>query len=139
MTAMVIDASSLLLLIKRRGAEAANTLREALTAPLVSYEVGNALRTSVQVYHDMSPEKAESTLDHIHTCLGYMKLVDQSSIEAMREIFRTCLKYGLTYYDAAYLAAALSLKAPLITDDRQLAEAARKAAIQTADTASLTA
>ena len=139
MTAMVIDASSLLLLIKRRGAEAANTLKEALTVPLASYEVGNALRTSVQVYHDMPPETAESTLDHIHTCLGYMKLVDQSSIEAMREIFRTCLKHGLTYYDAAYLAAASSLKAPLITDDRQLSEAARKAGIHTADTASLTA
>jgi len=95
MTAMVLDASSLLLLIKSRGVEASDTLRDAATVPLAVYEVGNALRTS--------------------------------------------LRHGLTYYDAAYLAAALSLGAPLITDDRHLAEAARRAEIQTADTASLTA
>ncbi|OGD48333.1 hypothetical protein A3K69_04115 [Candidatus Bathyarchaeota archaeon RBG_16_57_9] len=139
MTAMVLDASSLLLLIKSRGPEAANALKDAATVPLAGYEVGNALRTSVQVHHEMAPDTAETTLGNIHTCLKYMKIVDQSSLQAMTETLRTSLKHGLTYYDAAYLAVALSLGAPLITDDRHLAEAARRAGIQTADMASLTA
>jgi len=139
MTAMVMDASSLLLLIKRRGVEASDTLRDAATVPLAVYEVGNALRTSVQVHHEMAPDTAETTLCNIHTCLTYMKIVDQSSLQAMTETLRTSLKHGLTYYDAAYLAVASSLGTPLITDDRRLAEAARKAGTQTADTASLTA
>jgi len=139
MTAMVLDASSLLLLIKRRGVEAADALRDAATVPLAGYEVGNAIRTSVQIHREMTPKDAEATLGNINTCLTYMGIIDQSSLQAMIETLRTSLRHGLTYYDAAYLAAASTLKAPLITEDRRLAEAARKAGIQTADTASLIA
>ena len=139
MVAMLMDASSLLLLIKKRGVEAADTLRDAATVPLAGYEMGNALRASVQVHREMTPEAAEATLGNIHTCLTYMRIVDQSSFQAMTETLRVSLRHDLTYYDAAYLAAASTLGAPLITDDRRLAEAAIKAGIQTADTASLTA
>ena len=41
-------------------------------------------------------------------------------------VFDTAARHGLSAYDAAYLALAAALKAPLITFDRRLADAAAR-------------
>ena len=43
---MIIDASSLLTLIKKRSDQSSDTLKQCITIPLIYYEIGNALRTS---------------------------------------------------------------------------------------------
>jgi len=137
MTTHVIDASSLLLLIKMIGDQATETLKTSSTIPLIYYEVGNALRTSAHILHHITPEEAEETLGNIHTGLELMKLIRQENTQDSKLILRNSLTHNLTYYDSAYLTAADKHRATLVTEDKRLAEAAKKANIPTIDTDTL--
>jgi len=134
MTTHVVDASSLLLLIRNYGDQATETLKTSSTIPLVYYEIGNALRTSAHILHHITPEEAEETLDNIHTGLELMTLIRQENKEDSKQVLRNSLTHNLTYYDSAYLTAADKHRATLVTEDKRLADAARKADIPTIDT-----
>lgn len=127
---MVFDASSVLKLIKARGAEAASILMGGVAIPLISYEVGNALRSSVQVYRDASAGEAEATLERVCLGLSLMRVVDQGDGESSRLILRNSLELNTTFYDAAYLMAASTLGVPLVTEDRHLSDAAKRAGVE---------
>ena len=137
MTTHVVDASSLLMLIKKHGDQATETLKTSSTIPLVYYEIGNALRTSAHIHHHITPEEAQETLDNIHTGLELMTLIRQENTQDSRHILRNSLTHNLTYYDSAYLTAADKHRATLVTEDKRLAEAAKKANIPTIDTDTL--
>jgi len=137
MMTQIIDASSLLLLIKKYGGQATETLKTSSSIPLIYYEVGNALRTSASILHHITPEEAEETLENIHTGLELMKLIQQENTQDSKLILQNSLTYNLTYYDSAYLTAADKHKVILVTEDKQLAEAAKKANIPTIDTDTL--
>jgi predicted nucleic acid-binding protein len=126
---LVIDASSLLVLVKNLGSEALEALKECCTIPLLSYEVGNAIRTSAVITQQISIEEAGKTLENIHKGLGLTRVVPQDSLQDSQKILGNSIQYGLTYYDAAYLTAAENLGATIVTEDRRLSEAARKAGI----------
>jgi predicted nucleic acid-binding protein len=136
---MVFDASSVLKLIKARGAEAASILMGGVTIPLIYYEVGNALRSGVQVYHDASAEEAEATLERVCLGLSLMKVVEQGDGESSRLILRNSLELNTTFYDAAYLTAASTLGVPLVTEDRRLGDAAKRAGVEVITAMSLEA
>lgn len=127
MTEKVIDASSLLLFIKHRGGKAFKTLKRSSTIPLIYYEIGNAIRTSAAIHHHLNPTDAKRMLEEIHKGLKLMKLQRQETLKELEEILETSLKSNLTFYDSAYLIAAKSSGAALVTDDTKLAEAAKKA------------
>lgn len=137
MMAQIIDASSLLLLIRNYGDQAAETLKTSSSIPLIYYEIGNALRTSASILHHITPEQAEETLGNIQTGLELMTLIRQEDTEDSKHILRNSLTHNLTYHDSAYLTAADKHRATLVTEDKQLAEAAKKANIPTIDTDTL--
>ena len=137
MTTQIIDASSLLLLIRNYGDQAAEALKTSSSIPLIYYEVGNALRTSASILHHITPEEAEETLGNIHTGLELMTLIRQENTEDSIHILQNSLTHNLTYYDSAYLTAADKHKVALVTEDKRLAEAAKKANIPTIDTDTL--
>lgn len=137
MTTHIIDASSLLLSIKKYGDQATETLKTSSTIPLIYYEIGNALRTSAHILHHLTPEEAEETLDNIHTGLELMTLIRQENTQDSKHILRNSLTHNLTYYDSAYLTAADKHRATLVTEDKRLKEAANKADIPTIDTDTL--
>ncbi|MFP3952487.1 MAG: type II toxin-antitoxin system VapC family toxin [Candidatus Bathyarchaeia archaeon] len=122
----VIDASSLLLLIKGHGGKALETLKASSTIPLINYEIGNAIRTSTAINNHINPAEAEITLEKIHTGLELMEIQRQETLKDSKKILETSLNYNLTYYGSAYLTAADDAGAILVTDDEHLADAARK-------------
>jgi predicted nucleic acid-binding protein len=130
MTNPVMDASSFLLIIKKQGEKAAKVLKTCATIPLIYYEIGNALKTSTIVHQYITQEEAVETLRGIHLGLELMKILEQETIDDFIEILSNGIKYGLTYYDSAYLTLAMKHEATLITEDKSLGKAAEKANIR---------
>jgi predicted nucleic acid-binding protein len=91
--------------------------------------LGNAFRTSAVITQQISIEEAGKTLENIHKGLGLTRVIPQDSLQDLQKILGNCIQYGLTYYDAAYLTAAENLGATIVTEDRRLYGAARKARI----------
>jgi predicted nucleic acid-binding protein len=127
----VIDASSLLTLIKKVGAQARDILKNSITVSLVYYEVGNALRTSAVNLKHITPMEAESVLRNLHEILQLVAITPQDNIEDSVRILQNSITYRLSYYDSAYLTAAVKHSAALVTEDNKLAEAAREANLDT--------
>lgn len=119
---IVIDASAVLELLLRtergeRVAARALDARERLHAPhLIDIEVMQTLRRLV-LLKDIAPTHAELALD------DYLALIIErhAHIELLPRLWR--LRDALTAYDAAYLALAEGLDAPLLTCDSKLGRA----------------
>jgi predicted nucleic acid-binding protein len=118
---MVVDASAALELLLRtpRGEAVEKRLfqrqREALCAPhLLDVEVVHVLRRLVAAGHVEEPRARQALLD-----LADMALTRYPHDPLVGRMWR--LRDNLTAYDAAYVALAESLDAPLITCDRRLA------------------
>ncbi|HZL92331.1 MAG TPA: type II toxin-antitoxin system VapC family toxin [Vicinamibacterales bacterium] len=117
---IVVDASALLELLLRtsrcdRVAAHALAPEERLHAPyLLDVEVAQALRRLVQL-GDLTPARAQEALD------DYAALVIDR--HAHRELLPRIwqLRESISAYDAAYVALAEALEAPLLTCDAKLA------------------
>jgi predicted nucleic acid-binding protein len=100
--------------------------KRAVVPPLWFYEVGNGLL--------MAFRRKRITRDQIDAFLMRLKalpieLVPQSASE-MLELPALAEGYGLTNYDAAYLALASRIGVPLATTDAGLRRAASSAGIK---------
>ena len=117
---IVVDASAAVevLLHRASGERLTNRLldpEEALHAPtLIDLEVANALRR-LQAGREMSPTRAQEAL------VTFLQL--PLRLHPHRPYVRRIwdLRHNLTVYDAAYIALAEGLQAPLVTCDRKLA------------------
>jgi len=123
------------------GAEHAAVLLErfaegtiCLVAPeLLIYELGNVLSRAAR-YHQVPAATALALAAEVER-LG-LTLVRASG--EMRSVLAFSLRLGISHYDAAYLAAAESAGATLVTFDAQLRAAAAAAGLDwVADPASL--
>lgn len=130
----VIDASSLLTLIKKQADQASDTLKHSITIPLIYYEIGNALRTSAISLKQITVEEAESTLKNLHKALPLVTITLQDNIQDSTQILQNSFTYNLSYYDSAYLTAAVKHNMALITEDNKLQKAAKAANITTKKT-----
>ncbi|NOJ28327.1 MAG: hypothetical protein DA330_09990 [Nitrososphaera sp.] len=83
--------------------------------------------------------KNPSTRDEIKTLLqAYEKISEQlttlnSAGNKMLDVFELAKKENLTFYDASYLYYCLLYNFSLVTEDKQLAAAARKNSISVMD------
>jgi predicted nucleic acid-binding protein len=89
-------------------------------------EVSNVLRSAVKRGRLSEAKAAAKVAALMSLPLRYDSLTHQLAFTGAYLLAR---KYKLTSYDAAYLELALRLGAPLATNDEDLAEAARKAAV----------
>jgi predicted nucleic acid-binding protein len=118
----VVDCSVLAAVLWAEPAadEAFERLRgRSLHAPaLIEYELANVARS-----------KCRSGVPEAVARAGLQAFTEQRlelhDVDPMA-LFALAQAEGVTAYDAAYLALALELKAPLLTFDRQLAEAATR-------------
>ena len=93
--------------------------RLAIAAPVLAvYEVCNALR-----FGRIPPEDIIIAYNLLRRLR--VDLVEPGE-EIMRGTISAAFENGLTIYDAAYLALAENLRAPLVTDDIKLAKCASK-------------
>jgi predicted nucleic acid-binding protein len=117
---IVLDASCALeLILKLEGGEAlaARVVGEEIHAPcLIEIEVLSGLRRLVR-QRQLSPERARFGLDWFLD-LGIER---HHGVELARRVF--ALRGSLSAYDAAYVAVAELLSAPLLTADARLARA----------------
>jgi len=119
---IVIDASALLELVLRtergeRVADRALDPRERLHAPhLLDVEVVQTLRRLVRL-KELDPARAALALDD-HLALGVERHAHAELVPRLWQLRET-----LTAYDAAYVALAEGLNAPLLTCDGKLARA----------------
>jgi predicted nucleic acid-binding protein len=124
---IVVDASVLLEVLLRTSRSDRVTERllgpdEALHAPhLIDLEVAQVVRRA-NARGDMSQERAREALDD----LVDFRLTRHAHLPFLDRIWK--LRQNVTAYDAAYLALAEALDAPLLTCDRALARAPGHAA-----------
>lgn len=89
---------------------------------LTIYEVGSAMRHICQ-REEKTADEAASLLDGMLTIMRGMVPLRIMGLE--QDVLGMSAKTNLTYYDAAYLAVAAREGLTLVTDDRQLVDAAR--------------
>jgi len=120
---IVVDASAMIEVLLRTPAAAAVDARlfepgETLHAPhLLDVEVAQVVRRYV-ANGDIDADRGREALDD----LAALRLRRYPHDLLLQRIW--ALRHNLTAYDAAYVALAEALEAPLLTRDRRLAAAA---------------
>lgn len=119
MSRLVIDASALLDLASRPAiAEFVHASHEVCAPSLVVWEVGHVVHRAPKVFGD---RKARRRL--VASLVRPLRLIEQSDrTDALADLIDT---YKLSFYDAAYLQAALDEHGILLTEDRTLLAAAK--------------
>lgn len=124
MTTVVLDASVILKWFRVLGEEKIKKAREyqrkhlegklTIAVPeLLFYEVGNVL-----IYKPGArPEDVEEALEILHR-LNLRTLASNPSLE--RLALELCVRYKISYYDAAYAALARLLQSRMVTADLKL-------------------
>jgi len=100
--------------------------KRASVPPLWFYEVGNGLL--------MAYRRKRISLDQMHGFLARLKALPidsaQQTITEIVELPTLAQTYGLTNYDAAYLALAIRLGLPVATTDSLLRKASVSAGVK---------
>ena len=125
MNATVVDCSALAAVVFEEASGAAvlpQLRRRRLMAPaLLPFELAQVCTTKIRRH----PAHSAALLEQFVAALGELDLdlepVGLDELPALAE------RYELSCYDAAYLWLALAHRAPLLTFDRKLAAAHRKA------------
>jgi predicted nucleic acid-binding protein len=116
----IFDSSSIINLC---GEKKISKLIEGWTINLTFYELGNAVWKQVYAYKTIDENEANKLLDALTEVFMRLRKPEK---ENSLEILKIALKDGLTYYDAAYIQAAIENKLTLVTDDKQLLEVGKK-------------
>jgi predicted nucleic acid-binding protein len=136
MSPRLLDASSILLLIKTRSRVFRNTPKNFIVLPLTIFEIGNALRTEAYLRKITTPEKAEALLYRISRIVNEMTAQKLEADDPMK-ILNPAGRCGLSFYDAAYLNAAVNGGYTLITEDTKLAREASNEGVEVLSTADI--
>lgn len=119
---LVVDASVLAAAVfsEDNREEALNWMRgRALHAPqIVDYEMTNVALNKLRRRQATAETAAEALA-------AFSALELERSPAVPGDVLKLALQWGLTAYDAAYLCLAVELKAPLVTFDSRLGEAAK--------------
>lgn len=121
----LFDASSLTNLIVRKGGEALYLLKNNYVLDLTFYEVGNALWRMHVLIKKLSASDVEALMDVMADLVGWVNMVSVSDLDIV-EVMKLAADKSITFYDAAYVAAAKLKKLALITDDSKLTKVASK-------------
>ncbi|MEM2240272.1 MAG: type II toxin-antitoxin system VapC family toxin [Candidatus Bathyarchaeia archaeon] len=105
------------------GEKRIDKLFEGWTLNLAFYELGNAVWKQTYIHRTITPEEASKLLDTLTEVFINMKKPEK---ENGLETLKIAVREGLTYYDAAYIQAAVENKLTLVTDDEMLYRVAKK-------------
>ena len=117
----VIDASALYpMLLQMDSASLARLLPELTIIDLTKYEIGNAAR------FDRKIKDAYHLTELWKEVLSSMREVQITDLAAVQKV---ALEHGITFYDAAYIHAALESKSKLVTADGEILQKFRNVAL----------
>ena len=120
----VVDASSLLLLVKHADAtRIADLASDLTTLDLATYEAGNGIWKQVRLLKLISEKDALATHEALVGLLSRTSIVRGEELDHAKAM-NLAMKKGISYYDACYVVTAESLGLPLATEDRKLAGSA---------------
>ena len=117
---MLFDASAIISLCMERKFD---ELLEGWTIELAKYEVGNAIWKHVFLKKELCLD------DGLKALKGILDLIDEMKIWKVEDkvnALEIAANEGITYYDASYLIAAIEGGLTLVTEDKELAEVAKK-------------
>ena len=116
----LFDSPAIIILVERSKLD---ELVEGWTIDLAFYELGNAVWKQVNLYQTLSMDEAKIALDALLSVFDKMHKIQEFEPLNILEIAVT---EGLSYYDAAYLQAAMDKKMTLVTDDKKLKQVGDK-------------
>ena len=125
MNATVVDCSALAAVVFNEdwGSEVVTQLqgRRLIAPALLPFELVQVCSTKMRRH----PAQESALLDQLVAALGQLRLdLEPVGLDELPALAGT---YGLSCHDAAYLWLALAHQAPLVTFDRKLAAAHRRA------------
>lgn len=98
-------------------------LLEGWTLNLAFYELGNAVWKQARIHRRITLEEAYLILDSLTEV--FRRLRKPEDEDPLRTL-EMAVREGLTYYDAAYISAAIEKGLILVTDDERLYEVGRR-------------
>lgn len=126
---LLLDASSIITLVREAKEGAPDVLRGRHTIPLAFYEAGNFVWKERVLRKAISAQEASVLLDAFTRALNLMVL-SPLAIGELRDVYELAERTGLTSYDAAYLYVAIRDGLALVTEDGELAEKARELGVR---------
>ena len=112
------DANAFLDLVKRR-----RLIADQYILDLTIYEVSNAIWKEVVLFKNLTRDEAIEFMNNIINIMQKMNIICIE--EDLDKIMSIAIEEELTFYDAAYLYAAMKNKLTLVTNDEKLYSAAR--------------
>jgi predicted nucleic acid-binding protein len=134
---LLFDANAIYRLIRELPDEKRLEILEGSTITLAYYELGNAVWRECSLLKRISQKEAQDLMYSLYSALQAMDVAPPETQTHENVTFQTALDLSLTFYDAAYLAEAKISKKTLVTDDKQLAKAAKHANVKTLNSTAL--
>jgi len=116
----IFDSSSIISICGERKID---KLLGGWTLNLAFYELGNAVWKQVFLHKTITINEANTVLDPLTEVFTKLK---KPKTEDALDILKIAVKETLTYYDAAYIQAAVKNNLTLVTDDEKLLETGKK-------------
>ncbi len=110
---MIYDASSIYRAIE---IGAFNKLLEGKTLDLAQYELGNVVWKEV-ARNKISESEGAKLIKFISKTISLMEIL---KIGIKKEVLKVAVDKNLSYYDASYLYASISMRDVLVTEDKKL-------------------
>lgn len=129
----LFDASAIILLTKNHPHEAPELLKHENILDLTLYEIGNTIWKINKLYKKGDRNTVLESIEQAYYLTSLMNIHVIENRQMYISIMENAFQYNLTYYDAAYLAAAQRHKLALVTEDKKLAKATVKADVPTID------
>jgi predicted nucleic acid-binding protein len=133
----VLDASTIISLVKKHGEDSIDMLEGSATIALAPYEIGNMLCTETQLTRTLTVAETDRLLYIFYRILAVVTVAAPATADEAIRILRMARETDTSYYDVAYLTEAKKKRVPLATEDRRLAEAAERNGVKTFNADSL--
>jgi len=125
----LMDASSIGILFGKMREKAVEFLEGAVTLDLALYELGNLIWKECILKRMISGKEALERIEDLVKVLGlmYLESLRNGDVEGAMML---AIDLNLTFYDASYLHIAKSRNIPLITEDKELLEKAKRIGVK---------
>ena len=121
----ILDSSAIFRSMKDRATDA---IVEGCTPELVRYELGNIVWKQHTLFKAIDREESLRLIRVIADILNTLEILHSEGVED--RILELAEEHSVTFYDASYLFHALERGLPLVSEDAELIEKARKIGIK---------